>query len=218
MHLILVLIVAGLVGAFIVAVVYFSVQSLSQGAVLADPLPLSRLKDHIDRDVAVRGSPEVEGGQMGPFGFPVIWYKVISQVYHSGHRNSGWRTVSTRERHHTFFLHFPDGGRVNVSGKPSEVHGAHSRTDGGGWLAAHGQRRTIHKWLPVTGELTVMGKLGLSTRKGATLMPSKKLGLLFTTAPPEKAAFRERLKGWGGLAASAGLAAGGVALILAVVG
>jgi hypothetical protein len=179
-------------------VVWYSVQSLRQATILCNPVPLSGLKDRLDRDVAVFGRPELTGGQLGPFGFPVLWYKVVEQEYRRSGKSGGWRTVGERERHYNFFLHFPDGGRAYVTGKPSEVHGAHTRTDGGGFLAFHGARRTIHKWLPVTEHLTVLGCLGLS-KQGATLLPSKKLGLLFSTSLPGRAARWERIKGWGGI-------------------
>jgi len=213
LFLVLAVVLAGVVGFM----GYYSIQSLRQASVLGRPVPLDRLRQHMDEPVAVHGQPELRSGQAGPFGFPVLWYQQKNQEYYRRGKSSGWRTTSTRERHFDFYLHYPDGGRVYVSGKPSEVHGGHSRTDGGGFFAYHGQRRTIYKWLPVAPSLTVLGRLALS-KQGATILRDKSVGLLWTTAPPASAAMTERLKGWGGLGLCAALVATAVVGFVVIVG
>jgi hypothetical protein len=202
------LILAALGLAFSGYVAYISIQSLRQGKLLLHPLPLARLKEHLNEPVAVHGRPELLGGQTGPFGSPVLWYRQVNQEYRRMGKNSSWRTVSKNERCYDFFLHFTDGGRVFVTGEPSEVHGGEKRTDGEStFFNYHGQRRTIYTWLSVVPVLTVLGELGLS-KHGATLLPSKSHGLLFSTSLPESAARIEYLKGLTGLCLAVGVIVG----------
>ncbi len=211
MHVVVIFIIL-VVAAVAGYLVYYSVQSLKQAAVLSNPLPLSMLKDRLDTPVAVHGRPELAAGQSGPIGFPVLWYKRQDQEYRRSGKHGGWRTLNTTFKTYDFYVHFPDGGRVVVSGAPTEVHGSQTRTDGGGFFAHHGMRRTIHTWLSVRPALTVMGMLALMD-SGATVTPCKSLGMVFTTSEPGKAAFVERMKGVSGLIASAVMAAGAVAII-----
>ena len=216
MAFVILFICVGLIFAAATVLAVYSVQSLRQANVLQHPIPLSRLKEHIDRDVSVWGRPEIERGRRGPTGFPLLWYKCVVQEYRRWGRTSGWFTVSRNVRHYPFFLHFADGGRVYVSGLPTEVHGTLSSTEGGGFFAFHGSRRTTHTWLPAETEVVALGKLGLS-KQGATLMPSKKLGLLLASGDPKSAARMEKLKGFAGLGVCAMVFLGGIALLIGVV-
>jgi len=199
-----------LVLAFMGYLVYVSVQSLRQGAVLKKALPLHELKDCLDRPVAVNGRPELVDSHSQPYPFDVLWYKQDDQVYRRSGRSSSWRTVSTREKGFDFHLHFPDGGRVRVHSEPTETHGACHRTEKEGFLSRH---RTVHRWFPAAPEVTVLGKLVLSG-DGATIVRDEKVGMLFSTKPPEKAAAWETVKGIAGIVFAACVAAGGIALLV----
>jgi hypothetical protein len=194
---------SGLFGAVIALVIlgflgwmaWISVQSLLQGRVLLRALALPQLKDNLDRVVSVHGTPEPAGPSYGPMGFPVLWYRKKYQEYHRSGKSGSWRTIDSEERTNEFFLNFPDGGRVRVLDKPTEIQGIQRRTDKASMWS---NQRTVFEWLPISPGLTVMGKLALSAT-GATLTPDAKLGFLFSTYTPKGAAAIEIAKGIVGL-------------------
>jgi hypothetical protein len=191
---------------------WISVQSLLQGAVLRNAVPLAGLKDNLDRVVAIHGTPILREEGRGPFGFPVIWYKKELQEYRRHGKHGSWHTVDTDERVNPFDLEFPGGGCVRILSKPSEVQGGHSRTDQEGFFS---RRRTVVSWLPVSPSLTVLGKLTLPSG-GATLVPDGKLGLLFSTHTPGRAAAIETAKGVGGLLLILAALVAGVIVLVSV--
>jgi hypothetical protein len=177
-------------------VFYYSVQSIRQGGVLNRPVPLRKLKDHMDQPVAIHGEPEPVVREDGPYRFPVLWYCRKEQVYRRSGKSSTWVTVDTRERAYNFFLNFPGGGRIYVRNKPTEMHGKGKNIDKAGLFAKH---RTVHEWFPLSRSMTVLGKIGL-TADGGTLSPDPKLGMVLTLDEPKEAASKEYAKGWGGIA------------------
>jgi len=183
---VIVLVMLGLLGWL----AWISIQSILQGRVLRRALALPQLKDNIDRVVSVHGAPEPAGPAYGPMGFPVLWYRKKYQEYHRSGKHGSWRTIDSEERTNEFFLNFPDGGRVRVMDKPTEVQGMQTRTDKASMWS---NQRTVYEWLPISPGITVMGKLALSDT-GATLTPDGKLGFLFSTHTPGGAAAIEIAK------------------------
>lgn len=189
------------------ALLWFGLPNLRQARLLARPLSLEQLKDHLDELVVVYGEPEPEEELhmrlLRSRRTPVLWHRIEKQERVGGSRNSHWRTVRKKEKRTNFHLRFPDGGAVYVRCRPTEVQNHGQRISGGGMTA--GSHRTINTWLPVVRHLTVMGRL-VHEKRGATIEPHPREGLFFSPSPPAAAARKERLKGWsmtGGAAACA---------------
>lgn len=212
MEIIIALVVVAVALVLLGVVGYYSVQSFLQGRVLSKAKSLHELKDHLDTSVAVCGSPDPIHQGRGPNGEPAIWYKWEYQVYRRSGKSGSWRTMNSAENGWDFFIHFPNGGRVKVCCEPTEVHGTDSWTEGGGLFQ---RERTVHRWMPLTHELTVMGHLGLSG-EGATLMKDKSLGMLITSSSPGWAAFWEYFKASLGFALILGGIGVGIALLVAI--
>ncbi len=193
---------------------YYSVQSLRQAKCLKTPVPLEALKENLDKPVAVHGRPFCESPAHGPSGEDVIWYKREHQVYrrsYSGKSSSGsWRTTDAHEIVRDFEVHFPDGGRVRIACEPSEVHGTSRHVEKRGFFS---NTRTLHRWLPLTPEMTVLGRLALSG-EGATLVKDPRVGMLLTCSSPGRAALIEYAKGIGGIVLSVAVVAGGVVILI----
>ncbi len=201
-----------LVAAGVSAVLaYLSVKNLMQGLALNNPLPLAKLKSKLDRLVAVHGTTALtREPALKPFRFPVIWYQRIVQEWRSHGRGGSWVTVSRKERANDFELRFPDGGRMVVTARPTEVQGANRKVNRRGLTS---RRRAIQRWLAEGRPLTILGTLRLSKR-GITILPHSRLGLLFSSRSPRRAARVEFLKAAGGFAGILAMAIGLVVLLL----
>ncbi|MHC5040291.1 MAG: hypothetical protein ACYTHM_23525, partial [Planctomycetota bacterium] len=152
---------------------------------------------YVNRVVAVSGEPEMLRYDLGPFKFPVLWYRRRRQEWRTHGRHGGrWVTLDKREKVFPFQLQFPDGGRMIIRATPTEVHGASSRIRTRGIVS---RQRTIQEWIPVVPRLTILGRLILA-KQTATIVPDKSAGMLFSRSDPKRAAQFEFLKGFAELA------------------
>jgi hypothetical protein len=197
-----------------IGLTWFAVPNIRQGRLLGHPLRLDELPDHVGELVVVHGRPEpikeVFVRQLKRPRFQVLWQKTEHQEKVSSGRSSYWRTIRVKERKTDFKLHFPGGGMVYVYCEPSEVQDAGVRISGGGMT--RGSTRSVQRWLPMVKSLTVMGEL-VHEEEGAAIISHSKHGLFFSPRPPEAAAKKELLKGWGGLAGAVACAAALAAVI-----
>jgi len=205
----LIAIAVGLAVAGVIAVC-FGIPNIVQGRLLARPLSLDQLKDHVDDLVVVFGTPEPREEIFGRHKRQILWQQTDRQERVSSGRNSYWRTVRSKVKATDFFLHFPDGGKVFVYCEPTEVQDA-ARRVGGDRGFTSGSYRSLQQTLPLVRNLTVMGLLHLE-EEGAAISAHPRHGLFFSPQAPQRAARKELLKGWGLTVAGVLAAASAVAL------
>ena len=189
------LVVLGLAVAGLAWLAWVSIQSLLQARLL------SQLSLGVGSSSAVHGPVEL----VAPVEFPgvgaCLWYHTMTQRYKRG-KHGGWRTVHEEVGTAEFAVR-TELGPIWITGHPTEVQGFESRTDYdewslGGWFFG-GRERTVTNWLSLLDSVTVVGRLD-QEGDALRIVEDRKVGLLVTPLPPAMAAFRERLKGWCGLA------------------
>ena len=211
-HSHLIVLIVGL-GVAPFVLLYLAIPNLRQARKLKHPVDPSELDTCIGDVVVVHGVPEplkeLFMRRARNRHFRVLWLKIEQQEKVSSGRRSHWATVRTILKKTDFWLHFPDGGRIYVHCRPTEVQDAARQVSGGGLTT--GSSRSVQSWLPLVPELTVMGKL-IRDEEGEGIEPDGKMGLFFSASPPGQAAQMELYKGYAQLAAAVACAAGCVGL------
>jgi hypothetical protein len=194
----LILLVLGVALASWIA--WISIQSLLQARTLFRLARTPSMKpDEYGRQAAY-GRVRVERALSKGFG-EVLWCRTEHQEYRRRGKSSSWKTVSTQEEIASFTFEASEG-ELRLADPPSEVQGTRGHTDtherGGffGWSHAHGDRRTVYTYLPVTPYVSVAGRRVDGGRFGR----DNKLGLFLSPHEPGKAATIELWKGLFGLA------------------
>ncbi len=205
-----------IIGGFALAacLAYFSFLNIRQASLLSLPLRLDQLPDRIGGIVCVCGRPEpveeVFFREAGSGREPVLWSRVEHQERVGAGKHRHWRTVKVIEKKTDFWLSFPDGGKVYVRCRPTEVQDSNKSSSGGGGF---GSTRALKEWLNVPRSLTVLGMLEHEGDR-AEIREDPKEGLFFSPLPPQRAAAKERTKGW---ALAAGSAASAIASAAALI-
>jgi hypothetical protein len=179
------------VAYYVVYIAYYGVQSLKQATLLAKPIPIRRLGFCDGQALAVYGRPRKYDGEDYGFGLECVWMQITWQEFRSDGDVSGWETTNVETKAYKFLLEDGQGNTVLILNDATEVHG----TEKTSWEGTDSHRKK-RKYLPFAESFTVVGRAVAGKSKDSySIVKDSKVGMLLSSANPDKQAKSEKLKG-----------------------